>query len=314
MPATVLQPFPADALDANRRGELSDSQRRGFGSFSGQNRRSALSSAAFLVAGSLLVLFFASATASPLLRFLVPVVGLVLAAFLVLRSVTGTDALTRDVARGRVESVEGAIGKRRLGMVGGARDMTTYFLDVGDRAFKVHAATYEAAPDAGMVRLYFLPGSRKVVNLERLPDMPAPTDLSPKGLIDQLGPALGSHSRREVNESHARIASLGHAVEAAFVHGADAQPPRGRETRPLAQSIVGTWSNRLITVTFSSDGTVTTRMLRGEMRGRWSVDDAGRLNADIAGQRQAAEAWVEGDQLTIAAEGEGLTFTRQAGA
>ncbi len=314
MSATVLGPFPADALDANRRGELSDSQRRGFGSLSGSNRRGALSSAAFLVAGSLLVLFFASATASPMLRFLVPVAGLAIAAFLVLRSIGGTDALTRDVARGRVESIEGAIGKRRLGVMGGAREVTTYFLDVGDRTFKVHMATYDAAPDAGIVRLYFLPGSRKVVNLERLPDASAPTDLGPKALMDQLGAALGSHSRREANEAHARIASLGHAVEAAFVHGQAAQPPGGRDPRPLAEAIVGTWSNRLLTVTFAADGAVTTRMLRGEMRGRWSVDGAGRLNAEIAGQSQAAEAWIEGDQLTIAADGAGLTFTRQAGA
>jgi hypothetical protein len=311
---STLGPFPADALDANRRGELSESQRRGFGALSARNRRSALSGAAFLVAGALVIIFFASPTASPTLRMLIPLVALAIAGFVVVRSVTGSDALTRDLREGRVESVEGAIGKRRVSSGGGGRSVTTYFLDVGDRSFRVMSGTYEAAPDAGMVRLYFLPGSRKVVNLERLANPPAPTDLSPKGIASLLGTAFGPHSRREQNEARAGIASFGEAVQAAFSASAAAPPPGTRDSRPLAAAIVGTWTNGFITVTFSSDGAITTRMPHGEIRGRWSVDDAGRLNAEIAGRQQAAEAWITGHQLTIAAEGSGLTLRREGSA
>ncbi len=313
MPGTVLDPFPADALEANRRGELSESQRRGFGALSGSNRRSALSSAAFLVAGSLLVLFFASHNASPVARVLIPLAGLAIAAFLVVRSVTGSDPLTRDVQEGRVESVEGAIGKRRFGHSGGGRNVTTYFIDVGDQQFKVMTRTYEAAPEAGIVRLYFLPESRKVVNLERLANPAAPTDLSPRGIAEALGTGLHAHSRREANEAHARIASLGEAVQAAFTPTpASASAPR--DARPLAEAILGTWGNALVTVTFSPGGAVTTRMLHGEMHGRWSVDASGRLQADVAGRQQTADARIVGDQLTLEADGSAMTFTRKAGA
>ncbi len=67
-------------------------------------------------------------------------------------------------------------------------------------------------------------------------------------------------------------------------------------------------------MTFSPDGVITTHALHGEMRGRSSVDDRGHLHADIAGREQAAEAWIAGNQLTIAIEGSGLTFTRKTGA
>ncbi len=311
MPSSTFSSFPAEALEANRRGELSESQRRGFGALSGSNRRGALGSAGLLIAGALVVLFFASPTASPMLRMLVPLAALAIAAFLVVRSLTGADALTRDVAAGRVESIEGAIGKRRFNT--GANIYETRLLDVAGRTFKVSPRTYAAAPDAGMVRLYFLPRSRKVVNLERLANAPMPSDLSPKGLGDVLGTALGAPTRREQNEARARIASLEDAVKTAFAPSPAAHTT-ARDPRPLAEAILGTWSNGFITATFTADGAVTTRMFQGEMRGRWSVDAGGRLHADLAGREQTAEAWVAGDQLTISADGEELSFTREGGA
>lgn len=48
MSARTLNPFSADALDANRRGELSDGQLRGFRALSAYRRQNALSIAAFL--------------------------------------------------------------------------------------------------------------------------------------------------------------------------------------------------------------------------------------------------------------------------
>jgi hypothetical protein len=312
MPVTRFNPFPPEALEANRRGELSEAQRRGFGALSGSQRRSALSSAAFLFAGALVVVFFASPTASPLLRTLVPLLCLAIAAFLVVRSLTGGDALTRDLSESQVQSVEGAIGKRRGG--GGGRTVTVYFLDVGDTSFKVTTGPYQAAPEAGIVRLYFLPRSRKVVNLERLPNAAPPGEISPRGL-ESLGEALRSPSRRERNEAHAGIASVGDVLKASFAPAQAAAPPaQARDPRPLGKAIVGTWSNVLMKVTFSADGRVTTHMMGRERTGHWSVDATGRLRADITGREETADAWVAGDQLTITAEAGGLTFTRDSGA
>jgi hypothetical protein len=306
-------PFPPDALEANRRGELSDAQRRGFGALSGYQRRNDFSIAGFLVAGAVLVGFFASPTASPLLRGLIPILCLALAAFLVVRSITGGGALTRDLRQGRVESAEGAIGKRRPSG-GGGRSVSTYFLDVGDRHFKVTPAPYEAAPDAGFVRLYYLPHSRKVVNLERLPNAPLPDELTPQGILGALKTAVLSSGLRQRNEARAGIASVGEAMEAAFTHSAAPPPPDARDPRPLREAIVGTWTSPLMKVTFSARGGVTMHMLGGERAGHWSVDAGGRLRSDITGREETADAWIAGNQLTIAAEGDGLTFTRESGA
>lgn len=309
MAGSAAHPFPPDALDANRRGELSDDQRSGFGALAGYRRRSALSSAALLVAGALLVVFFASPTASPVLRMLVPVTCLAITAVLVVRSVTGGDALTRDLRQGRVESVEGAVGKRRLSVSG--RSVTTYLLDVGDATFKVAPFTYDAAPDAGRVRAYFLPRSRNVVNLERLPDRPVDErEVTAQGILDSLRATILSPGP-QANEARAKLAGIGNALKGAFAESA--APPQARDPRPLEEAILGTWSNQVMKVTFSSGGRVTAHMLGAIRDGHWSVE-GGRLRADITDHQETADAWVVGNQLTIAVEGRGLTLTRASGA
>jgi hypothetical protein len=208
----------------------------------------------------------------------------------------------------QVASAEGAIGKRRIA---GGRAQSTYLLDVGDRTFKVSRATCDAAPDAGLVRLYFLPRSRKIVNLERLPNPPLPKEVTAQGIVHSLSTAfVGTRSQR--NEARAEMAGLGDALKASFA-GEQAAPPSGaRDPRALEKAIVGTWTNGLMNVTFSAAGTVTIHMLGRKRDGHWSVDGGGRLCADITGRQQAADAWIDGNQLTIAADGTGLTFTREA--
>lgn len=316
MPRTLADVFMPEALDANRRGDLTDAQLRGFRGLSHYRRKSALGSAALLVAGAVLVGGFASPSASPTLRVLIPVVCLVIAAVLVTRSIAGTDALSRDLRRREVQFVEGAIGKSRIG---GGRAPDVVYLDVGDKRFKVSPATYDAAPDAGYVRLYFLPRSRKIVNLEILPN-PAfengvkQQDLvrgaTPQAVLRTLGAAIHSQSRRETNEARANFAAIGDAAESMFAQSAR-PAPGARDPRPLGEAIVGTWTTGFMTVAFLADGSVTADMLGRRERGRWSVDSSGRLRADVMGQQQAAEAWIAGDRLTISAEGQDLTFTRQ---
>ena len=308
MPVATLHP---DALDANRRGELSDVQLRNFGAQSRDGAGVSSSSAGFLVAGAVLFGFFASPTSSVILRALITIGCVAIAAFLVVRSITGGDALTRDLRRVQVQSVEGAIGKRRLG-----GRLTTYFLQVGDRRFKVGRATYDAAPDAGFVRLYFLPRSRKIVNLERLPNAPLPSEVTVQTVVQSLSAAIGAHGQRQRNEARAGMASIGDALKANLPQPTAAPPPDARDPRPLGEAIVGTWNNALTTVTFSADGrvTMTPHMLGAKRDGRWSVDGTGRLRADITGGHETADAWVAGNQLTITVEGEGLTFTREGGA
>jgi hypothetical protein len=311
--SAVLAP---DALEANRRGELTDGQRQGFGNLARDNRKSQLQFAGIALVIAVLVGGFASSTAPILTRGLITIVALAIAAVLVVRSVTGADALTRDLRSPRVEFVEGAIGKRRIGN-GRARD--TYFLDVGDRRFTVARATYDTAPDAGHVRIYYLPRSRKIVNFERLPDeqfqhatpQDLVRDIKSPDLLRTFGAALHSHTRQETNEARATLTAMGEAMQAAFGPHA-APPPRDRDPRPLGEAIVGAWTNGLMTISFSADGRVTADTMGHTQQGRWSIDSGGRLLADVMGQQQAADAWISGDQLTITADGQGFTLTRRA--
>ena len=319
MALTQTDVLAPDALEANRRGELTDAQRQGFRNLARYNRKSQLQFAGIAIVIAVLVGGFASSTAPILTRALITIVALAIAVVLVARSVTGADALTRDLRRPQVQSVEGAIGKRRIG---NGRARATYFLDVGDQRFTVARATYDTAPDAGHVRLYYLPRSRKIVNLERLPDErfqhATPQDLvhdikSPE-LLRTFGAALHSHTRRETNEARATLTAMGEAMQAAFGPQAapPSPPPGARDPRALGQAIIGAWTNGLMTISFSADGRVTADTMGHTQQGRWSIDPGGRLLADVMGQQQAAEAWISGDQLTITADGQGFTLTRRA--
>jgi len=307
MPAPTQNMFQPDAFETNRRGELSERQLQGLRALSRSRRRSALGNAAYFVAGAVLVGFFASASAPIVTRTAITFACVAIAAFLVVRSVTGSDALTRDLRNGEVQSVEGAIGRRRRT----SGRWTNYYLEVGKTMFKVSRGTYEAAPDAGFVRLFYLPRSRRFVNLERLPDAPLPDRLTLESLADSAKAMLLSHTRSERNEARAQFAGISDAFEASVAPAAG--PPQNQDPRPLDEAIVGTWKNVWMSVTFSSGGRLTIQ-LPGETReARWSVDRDGRLSADISGTggRETADAWVAGSQLTINLDGQTVTFTRK---
>src|SRR5215471_4223167 len=238
MPLTATDVFPPDALDANRRGELSDAQRRGLGNVARYRRRSQLQFAGIALVLAVLIGGFASSSVSIVSRGLVTLVCLGIAAVLVVRSVTGADSLTRDLRDTRVESAEGAIGKRRHRA---GRNATNYFLDVGDQRFSITHGTYEFAPDAGFVRVYYLARSRKIVNLERLPN-PAFEHVTPQDIIRDvkagnvlrtLGAAMSFDARR-ANEARANLAAMGDVMGAAF-SAQPVPPPGARDVRPLGE-------------------------------------------------------------------------------
>lgn len=309
MTITIEHPLHPEALDPNRRGVLGDAQRQAFRRLSWDRRKNELTAAGFLTAGSLVVAIYGSASAFDGQRVLVSVVGLAIAAFLIVRAIVGSDALTRDLRAGEVRSVEGAIAKSYLS---GGRTRSTYFLDVGNRRFVVASGTYEAAPDAGHVRAYYLPRSGKLVNLERLPGAPPQRGADLPGALRSLGvAALRAPTRTGRNEARAELAELRDALFAPPAH--DQAPPRARDPRPLAQAIAGTWSNGLATVTFSPDGSLAMSLAGRPQHGHWWVDANERLHADVPGVPPAADAWVTGDQLTIAVDGQGLVFQRTTG-
>jgi len=299
----------ADGLDANRRGELTDTQRRNLGNLAASNRRSTLTMALPFAAIGLLLVFSASPRASIVMRGAFAAGALGIAAILVVRAITGADALTRDLRNPRVGSVEGAVGRRRT--PGARTTRATYYIEVGDASFRIGRSTYEAMPEAGFVRLYYLPLSRHVVNIEQLPDAPVPPGVTVRDMAASLKTAVGFGNQREVNEARAGIAGIGHAMEATFTPSA---PPSAdaRDPRPLSEAIVGSWSNAMISVTFSTDGTFAARVFGTARNGRWSVDADGRLHADLMGREGSVDAFVAGDQLTVTFEERGVTLTRES--
>jgi len=295
-------------FEANQIGELSDQQRRNLRALSRYRRRNAATIALFCLAVGAILLFAPNPRAPLATREAIAAAAGLLAAFLIVRAVTGNDALTRDLHESRVESVEGAIGKRRLN----TGRLSNYYLDVGDRSFKVGGGTYHGAPDAGWVRVYYLPLSKMVVNIEPRPNVSPAPEMTRDGIMQALGATL-SGSRREANEARAGIASVSEALKSAL--DGSSQPPSAatRDPRPLDQAILGTWTNPLIRVTFSEGGLATVHMFGGDKNGRWSVDADGKLRAGIMGREQAVDAWVAGDTLTVVADGRTVTFKRVTG-
>ena len=161
-----MNPWSSEALDSNRRGELTATQRDGFARLLRQRNRNALGIAAALLAVTALVGVFAVSSLSPVLRIAIVGVPLGIAVSLILRVLTGADkALGRDLRHGRVQAVTGAITKEQESAMD-VDSTSVYILKVGDQRFTVAAMTFAAAPGSGQVRLYYLPVSRKVLNLE----------------------------------------------------------------------------------------------------------------------------------------------------
>ncbi len=233
MTVTIEHPLRPDAVEANRRGLLGDAQRQAFRRMSWDRRKNELTVAGFLTAGAVVVALYAAPSAFHGQRVLVSVIGLAIAAFLVVRAIVGSDALTRDLRSGEVRSVDGAIGKSHLS---GGRARGAYFLDVGGRRFGVATSTYEAAPDAGYVRAYYLPRSRKIVNLERLPSAPLDHGGDLRAALHTLGAAaLHAPAGTARDEARAELAGIRDALQPSFTH--DQGPPSGaRDPRPRAQS------------------------------------------------------------------------------
>lgn len=314
MTQSSFDPFPAADLETNRAGRLGDDQRKGFGNLDRAIRKNDFTLAiVFAVLAALLL----TATGPAPNSWARPIAGggfAVVAVFLLFRAATLGDSLIQDLRSGRVEPVEGALGKRILN-TGGRSTGTFYYFDVAGKSFEVGSATYHAAPEAGIVRLYVLPRSHKVVNLERLPDRPLPEGVtaSPTEALGAIATAFRSHDRVQAAEARAELEAIKDKVTAERAALATPPPTDQRDPRPLAEAILGTWQTGPISMTFMPDGTVVAMMGPRQQHGRWSVGPDGRLHSDAMGRDQTADAWVAGDTLSISEDGQAMAFRRAAG-
>jgi hypothetical protein len=304
--------FPAEALAENRSGRLTDDQARRFQRLVSGRRKSTRGLAMPVGAIGALLLILNGPAATALKRHLAGW-GFVTAAAMILAA-PAFDPLAADVRDGRVETVEGAVGKRRVRTTG-RKAFTRYYVNVGGRQLQTYSSAYDAAPDAGHVRAYYLHRTRRLVNLERLPNSPPPSGPDEaRDMFGQMARAFVGRDPVAFAEARANAAGLIDAARELADKPADA--PNGHLAGGVVrQALVGRWTHPLVTVTLAEDGTATITTIMGATQsGHWSVDSRGRLLTDATGTMEPTDAALDDGRLTIQLEGRRLTFTRAADA
>ena len=309
--------YSAADIEPNRAGRLSDGQRRYLKADARSFSRSMISGAVIATVIGVLIAISNGPTQEVWARPAAAAAffaGAVVFLFLSIRP----NSEARDASLGRVFTVEGAIGKSHYTTHGKNSDITTYYLEVGEKRYEVGSSEYDAAPDAGWVRLYIAERSHRVVNFERLPDKVVPdvASVTPLSMLGQVGKAIFSPDQETRNETRAEMEAMGRSMEAQMnvTKTAATPPPAGaRDPRPLAQAILGKWQMGPMAVNFMPDGTVVATFLGGRQKqGHWSVGPDGKLRSDAMGSAGAADAWIAGDTLTISQESGAAAFHRAA--
>jgi hypothetical protein len=302
-------PFSSEALAENHNGHLTDDQSRRFQLMVSGRRKSTRGLALPVGAIGVLLLALSGPATKAVERHLAGW-GFVAAAAALLAAPT-FDPLAADVRDGRVQTIEGAIGKRRV-QSPTRTAFTRYYLNIAGRQLRTYLSAYDAAPDAGYVRAYYLPRTRRLVNLERLPNPPLPA--GPEEARDMLGRiARALVSRDPVASAEARASAAG-LIDAghSMIEPSDS-PSRLAAGALVRRALVGRWTHALVTITLAEDGMATVTTIAGaNQAGHWSVDSQGRLLTDVTGTMEPTDAALDGDRLTIQLEGRRLTFTRAA--
>jgi hypothetical protein len=303
--SVILHP---EALEANRQGRLTDAQRKQWasaaGAWTGTLRMFVLF---FAVVGGVLLLVPGQVSLPGPVRVVAGIGFLVAAAFVAFLSFGGS-GLTRDVRAGSVTTVEGPVSTDRV-QSGGGTGMTHDYLFVANVRYECSPQALDMIGIGGVFRVYYLPRSRRVVNLERLADAPLPSGVAEPGqLLREIPTALGIHGRERQAETLASLAALERSLGAG---AAAPPPPAGRQDdRPLAASIVGAWHGLAGSVSFEGDGRARGTIGGMQMAGRWSVGGDGKLHLEGMGQELVADAWVAGDTLTLVLDGRPMPFRR----
>lgn len=296
--------FDPASIDANRNGQLTAAQREGENRRERNWRGNALYFAGVAAVVGVLAVTSSGGSDPQIERLAIGAVAFAIAAvLLVLRFMPNSNPLARDLRDGRVVAVDGPFGKT----TSSGTQLTYYYFELGDRRYEVAQDTYRAAPTAGMMRLYVLPHSHRVVNFERLPDPPVPEGgLSARSVMGALASELTGFHQAQGLQTMAAMAGFAHSLEASATPPAPGQ----RDPRPLAEAILGSWSWAAVHVTFSGDGSASMTMPGGRsVSGRWSVS-GDRLEVTGAGQDITGDAWVVGDTLTVVQDGQAMALRR----
>lgn len=310
----ATDPFPHGAIDANRSGHLTPEQSTLYRAEAATDRRNLLFGGIAVMLFGGVILFgamtgrIAGSRVEPLLGGAAIVAfGVALAYF---GGIRGSAAKTAAAADGRVTSLEGPIRRDRRdrrndtsGSISPGNEYE-YILVVGDRSFTVSSDQWEAAPEDGVVRVYLLGGSSRIVNLEKIADAPPPQ--VPGIIRAALERAASSGDAARAGQAQALLRQVDAMSGAA--DGPPA-PPSAAPAGPLEEAIVGSWrSDRLgIAYEFRADGSaIATSAMAGAHEQRWSVVGADRIRLDDA----TLYASVAGSTLSLGEPGQLVLFTR----
>ena len=161
------------------------------------------------------------------------------------------------------------------------------------------------------MRLYYLPRSKLVVNMENLSTGEATPEAIQQASDDYQAARTGGDKVAKA-EALAELGGVAQAFERAVPEDA-ASLDMHSDTGSLAEAIVGSWKSPFGDLTFREDGIVSARMGDGSsFEGKWSVDAAGHLHAEVMGTAMDAEAALKGDQLTLRMDDQAVILQRTA--
>ncbi len=313
MSGDAVAAFRTDALEANRAGRLTDAQANELRARVLSTRKALLVLAVGFAGIGVVVLFAAGPASGAAVRLIGGIGGLVVGAALAFAGLPIGSALARELRDPRVETVEGAVLRNERRVHARGSSLPVFSITVAHRRYQVDRALFDATPDAGHVRIYVLPRSHTVVNLERLADRPLPDAVigSPQTIRD-IGREMRSGDTDREAEALAELTALHHALRPETHKGVHAPPAEARDPRPLAESILGAWETGHRTYTFIAGGELALTAPGGRrVGGHWSVDETGGLHIRLGDSPDSvAQAWVADDVLSIAAQGETLVLHR----
>lgn len=315
-------PFPSAALDANRSGHLTPDQATLYRHEAASDRRNALFAGLAVIGFGTLVIVGAITGRAPggrletlLIGVALLAVGLVVAYFAGIR---GSKAKAAAVAAGTVTMIEGPFGRDRRDRRDSLDDGSThyspgneyeYYLLVGDRRFTVSEQQWEAAPEDGIVRVYLLGGSDRIVNLEKVAEAPQQVPAIVRAALDRAAassdPDVAAQAQAMLLQAEAMTGGRSTTTAAAPPAGA----PAGAPAEPLEKAILGTWRSDLarITYEFRPDGLAVATSSKGESREqRWNADGPQDLRLD----GEVLHATVDGDELSMGEPPHALVFRR----
>ena len=310
----AAEPFPPTALDANRSGRLTPDQVVIYRAEAASDRRNLLFAGIAVMGFGAVILFGAVSGRIPGGRLEPLAVGAAILAFGAVVTwfggIRGSQAKAAAAAAGRVTSLEGPFRRDRRdrrdtdsGHISPGNEYE-YHLLVGDRSFTVSREQWEAAPEDGVVRVYLLGDSDRIVNLEKVaaappPQIPGIVHAALERAAASGDPATAAQARAMLDQADAMSATP----------DASPQPPQSPPAGPLDQAILGSWRSDLMDVTyeFRADGSaVATSPRAGTHVGRWSVGDSDTIHLDD----DTLHASVTGDTLSLGEPTRLLAFRR----